>query len=146
MRLSASADRLSYRTANRAGYPRPIYAPTSGWTEPKPPPLLAWSGRTAFGEGLEASSQLQDPVGIGFAQADTIIPATSAPFEPGDLCFIEVAVGAHAEKRLELSVEDGHLSILTIQMVIGTDSLLIGRFGLGAVEASGLDWLPCCGQ
>jgi hypothetical protein len=51
---------------------------------------------TALGERLKATSQLHEPVGVGFAQTGTVSATDATPFEPGYLCFIEVSASAHA--------------------------------------------------
>ena len=75
-------------------------------TRPETLPLPARSERTALGERLKATSQLHEPVGVGFAQTGEVSATDATPFEPGYLGFIEVSASAHAEKRLELGVED----------------------------------------
>jgi adenylate cyclase len=57
MRLSASADRLSYRTANRAGYPRPVYAPTSVGINLGD--VLVEEDGDIFGDGVNIAARLE---------------------------------------------------------------------------------------
>ncbi len=54
---------------------------------------IALSGKSSLGECLEATSQLADPLQIGFAQAGAIIAAASASLEPGDLFILQVTAG-----------------------------------------------------
>jgi hypothetical protein len=107
---------------------------------------IALSERSSLGECLEATSQLADPLLIGFAQAGTIIATAGTPFEPGDLFIVQVAAGPHAEKRLEPGVEDGHLNVIIIQGAVCADCFLVRRLGLSAVEAGSPPRLSCCCQ
>jgi hypothetical protein len=73
--------------------------------------LLAISEGSAFRKSLETTPQLQQAILIGFAQAGAVAATALAPLEPGNLRVFHVTARSHAEKRLELRVEDGHLDI-----------------------------------
>src|SRR5688572_12554992 len=96
---------------------------------------------SAFRKGLETAPQLQKAFLIGFAQAAAVAAAPLTPLEPGNLRVFHVAAGSHAEKRLELRVEDRHLHIVIVQRSVCADRFLVSRLSLGAVKARGLDGL-----
>ena len=83
------------RASNTRLVSLPIFSTGSTTLISQPGFRIALSERPSLGECLEATSQLADPLLIGFAQAGTIIATAGTPFEPGDLFIIQVAAGPH---------------------------------------------------